>query len=43
MVESGRRILFPCFGVLFRSKCDKINEYFYRGLIRSMELIIGLH
>ena len=28
-------------GVLFRSKCGKISEYFYRGLIRSMELTIG--
>ena len=42
-VESGRGILFPWFGVLFRSKCDKLSEYFYRGLIRSMELTIGLH
>ena len=43
VVESGRGILFPCFGVLFRSKHDNLNEYFTGGLIRSMELTIGLH
>ena len=43
MVAGGRGILFPCFGVLLRSKCDKINEYFYRELIRSIEFTIGLH
>ena len=42
-VAGGRGTLFPWFGVLFRSKCGKISEYFYRGLIRSMELTIGLH
>ena len=42
-VAGGRGILFPCFGVLVRSKCDKINEYFFRGLIKSMEFTIGLH
>ena len=43
VVEGGRGILFPCFGVLFRSKYDNLSEYFYRGLIRSMELRIGLN
>ena len=36
----GKRILFLCFGGLFRSKCGKIHEYFYKGLIGSMELTI---
>ena len=40
-VAGGKRILFPCFEVLFRSKCGKRNEYFYKGLIRSMELTIS--
>ena len=40
-VAGGMGILLPCFGLLFRSRCDKINEYFYGGLIRSMELTIG--
>ena len=39
-VAGGRGILFPCFGVLFRSICNKINEYFYKGLNRSVELTI---
>ena len=43
MVEGGKGILFPGFGVLFRSKCDKISEYFYKELNRSMEFTIGLH
>ena len=43
VVVCGRGILFPWFGVPFRSKCGKISEYFYRGLIRSMELTSGLH
>ena len=43
MVAGGKGILFPCFGVLFWSKCGKINEYFYKGLIRSIELTIGLY
>ena len=30
-VADGSGILFPCFRVLFRSKYDKINEYFYKG------------
>ena len=42
-VVGGRGILFPQFGVLFRSKYGKIIEYFPGGLIRSMELTIGLH
>ena len=39
----GKEILFPCFGVLFRSKCGKINEYSYKALIRSIKLTIGLN
>ena len=42
MVAGGKEILFPCFGVLFRSKCGKINEYFYNGLNRSMELAMSI-
>ena len=43
VVAGGKGILFPWNGVLFRSKCGKINEYFYKGLNRSMELTIGIH
>ena len=42
-VAGGKGILFLCFGVLFRSKCGKRNEYFYKGLNRSMGLTIGIH
>ena len=42
-VVGGRGILFPWFGVLFRSKYGKISEYSYGGLIRSIELTSGLH
>ena len=37
-VESGRGILFPWFGVLFRSKCDKLSEYFYRSSLGQWSL-----
>ena len=31
VAEGGRGILFPCFGVLFRSKHDNLSEYFDQG------------
>ena len=43
VVEGGRGILFPCFGVLFRSKYDNLSEYFYRGLIRSIGLQLAFN
>ena len=42
-VAGGKGILFPWNGVLFRPKCGKMNEYFYKGLNRLMELTISIH